>query len=131
MTSIAPKLALNIVEVALIAFVPISLVLLAQQRVLNPLYGSYPTLYSLDTVVSVAIFASILKPFRVTNKLNWFAAGLLLTIAPNASYWVAVWTAREGWPVIGPALTHAVVVGPLVFIFTNIAAQVCDGLLLV
>lgn len=123
MSGISPAFVLQTATVAATSFVPISLVLLSQQRVLNPLYGSYPTLYSLDTLVWVAIFASILKPFRVKSSWNWLAAGLFLTIAPNASYWIAVWTARKGWPVLGPALTHAVVVFPSVFMFTNIVAQ--------
>ncbi|KAJ3568828.1 hypothetical protein NP233_g5455 [Leucocoprinus birnbaumii] len=117
------SLVLNTAKVAATALVPISLVLHAQQRVLNPLFGSYPTLYSLDTVVLVAVFASVLKSFKVKDNWNWLLAGLLLSFSPNASYWIAVWTSRKGWPVVGPAVTHAVVVAPLVFVFTNFVAQ--------
>ncbi|KXN89518.1 Spermidine synthase [Leucoagaricus sp. SymC.cos] len=114
---------LNTAHVAVTALLPISLVLLAHQRILNPLYGSYPTLYSLDTVISVAIIASVLKPFTLKRRWNWLAAALLLTTAPNSSYWVAVWAARGRRPVLGAGLTHVVIVAPLVFIFTNFVAE--------
>lgn len=126
-TPAIPALILNTLRVGVTALVPISLILFTHQRALNPLYGSYPTSYSLDTVVSVAIVASVLKPFRVKENWNWLAAVLVLSIAPNASYWIAVWTARQRWPVLGPALAHAAVVAPLVFIFTNFVTQVCGA----
>ncbi|KAF9450143.1 spermidine synthase [Macrolepiota fuliginosa MF-IS2] len=114
---------LNTIEVGFTALVPVSLILFTHQRALNPLYGSYPTSYSLDTVVSVAIFASVVKPFRIEKSWNWLAAALVLSIAPNASHWIAVWTARAKWVVLGPALAHAAVVAPLVFLFTNFVSQ--------
>jgi len=115
MTSISLAPVFDIARVLLMTLVPISLVLLAQQRILTPLYGSYPALYHLNTVAFIAISASALSPFRARKSWNWLAAGFLLTVAPNASYWVAVWTARKGWILLGPALVHAAVVAPLLF----------------
>jgi len=125
MTSVALAPVFNIARVFLMTLVPISLVLLAQQRILTPLYGSYPTLYHLNTAASIAISVSTFSPFRARKSWSWLVAGFLLTIAPNASYWVAVWTARKGWILLGPALVHAAVVAPLLFVFTSILVQVC------
>jgi len=125
MASISLAPVFDIARVLLMTLVPISLVLLAQQRILTPLYGSYPALYHLNTVAFIAISASALSPFRARKRWNWLAASFLLTVAPNASYWVAVWTARKGWILLGPALVHAAVVAPLLFVFTSILVQVC------
>lgn len=126
LTRVIPEFIFNTVEVGITALAPISLILFAHQRALNPLYGSYPTSYSFDTVVSVGIALSVLKPFRLKKSWNWLTIALVLSIAPNASYWIAVWMARGRWPIMGPALTHAVVVAPLVFLFTDLLAQVCS-----
>jgi len=125
MTRIPLAPVFNIARVLLMTLVPISLVLLAQQRILTPLYGSYPTLHYLNTVAFIAISVSTFSPFKPRKSWNWLAAGFLLTVAPNASYWVAVWAARKGWILLGPALVHAAVVAPLLFVFTSILVQVC------
>lgn len=109
------------------ALVPHSLVLFTQQRTLNPLYGSYLTLFSLNAVVSAATLISVLKPFGVKKDRNWLVAGLLLSVAPNASYWIAVLGGRQKWLTLGPVLAHIAAVAPLTLTFTELVVQVCVG----
>ncbi len=119
-----PGPILTTLKLGITALVPLSLVLFTQQRMLNPLYGSYLNLYSLKAVVPVAAFVSVLNPFGGNKEWNWLVGGLLLSIAPNASYWMAVWGGRQRWLTLGPILAH-VIVAPLTLIFTEIVIQVC------
>jgi hypothetical protein len=104
-------------EVA-IAILPVSLILFTYERALNPLYGSGPTNYTLTTVILPTIFASAVHPFRISTTYIWLYAALGLSLAPNATYWVAVWTSRMRDPVWGPAITHVTVLAPLIFTWT-------------
>jgi hypothetical protein len=114
----------SVVEVGFTVLAPISLILFVHQRALIPLYGSYPASYSFDTVIVVSIMASVFVPFGRKKGSRWLAIALVSSAAPNASYWVAVWMARLGQPVGGPALTHIVVITPLILLFTGPVAQV-------
>ncbi|KAF8165481.1 spermidine synthase [Crassisporium funariophilum] len=105
---------------------PLSLVIFTHQRELTPLYGSGPTCFLLDKIVLAAIVASVTQPFKVSRSRNLLYAALALTLAPNATYWVAVWTSRRKDAVLGPAITHATVLGPVVFILTTFVAEMED-----
>ena len=109
---------------ATLTVLPLSLVIFTHQRGLIPLYGSGPTSYSLYKIAFAAFFASSIQPFRTSLRRNSLHAALSLTLAPNATYWIAVWTSRWKEPVWGPAFTHATVLGPLVFVLTTFVVEI-------
>ena len=116
--------ALRAAACAVSTVLPLSLVIFTHQRELIPLYGSGPTSYSLYKIAFVAIFVSSIQPFRTSLRRNSLYAALSLTLAPNATYWIAVWSSRWKNPVWGPAFTHATVLGPLVFVLTTFAVEI-------
>lgn len=114
--------------------IPLSLVMFIYERALVPLYGSGPTRYMLTPTVMLAAALAALDPVAVPISWNWLLLGLSLSLAPNANYWVAVWTGRYGKPLAGAATTHATVLFPLVFLMFTAATngvfhQVSDVLL--
>ena len=116
--------ALRAAACAISTVLPLSLVVFTHQRELIPLYGSGPTFYTLYKIAFVVAFASSIQPFRTSLRRNSLYAALALTLAPNATYWIAVWSSRWKDPVWGPAFTHATVLGPLVFILTTFVVEI-------
>jgi hypothetical protein len=108
---------------AVVGLLPVSLVLFAYERALIPLYGSGPTKYTLNSVVLITFFAAAVQPFRISTTWIWLCAALGSSLAPNATYWVAVWTSRRRDPIWGPTLTHIAVLAPLIFIWTTCAVE--------
>ncbi|KAF5387657.1 hypothetical protein D9615_000594 [Tricholomella constricta] len=115
----APKVAVLEIASALIGLVSVSFVLFAYERALIPQYGSGPTTYLLNKVILASIIFAAVNPIRVNTTRNWLYTAIDLAVASNATYWGAVWTARMKDPVVGPALTHAFVLAPLVFCLTT------------
>ena len=111
---------------AISTVLPLSLVIFTHQRELIPLYGSGPTSYLLYKIAFAAIFASSIQPFRASLRRNLLYAALSLTLAPNATYRIAVWSSRWKYAVWGPAFTHATVLGPLAFVLTTFAVEMED-----
>jgi hypothetical protein len=109
---------------AISTVLPLSLVIFTHQRELIPLYGSGPTSCSLYKIAFLVIVASSIQPFRTSLGRNSLYAALSLTLAPNATYWIAVWSSRWKNPVWGPAFTHATALGPLVFVLTTFVVEV-------
>ena len=99
---------------AAVGLLPISVILFTYERALLPLYGSGPTKYSLNKVILTTLLAIAVLPFRIPSAHIWLYAALGLSLAPNAAYWVAVWTSRWRDPVWGPTVTHGVVLAPLI-----------------
>ncbi|KAF9013363.1 spermidine synthase [Cyathus striatus] len=113
---------LAVVSVAecLFAVASLSLILFAYERTLVPLYGFGPTTSHLHLAgLAATVFTSV-QPFRISSSNTRLLSGLILSLAPNASYWVATWTARRKDVFWGPLTTHAIVLGPLVFILTSV-----------
>jgi hypothetical protein len=104
---------------AALGLLPISLILFTYERALLPLYGSGPTNYTLSKVILTTSLAAAVHPFRISTIKLWLYAALGLSLAPNATYWVAVWTSRRNNPVWGPTITHVVVLVPLIFSWTS------------
>ncbi|TFK71758.1 spermidine synthase [Pluteus cervinus] len=94
--------------------VALSLILFVYERALVPIYASGPTNYMLDWVVLGGILIAVVQPFRLSLAVNALVAAVLLTAAPNATYWAAVLTSRRKDPVWGPTYTHLSVLFPLV-----------------
>ena len=116
--------ALRAAACAISTVLPLSLVIFTHQRELIPLYGSGPTTYLLYKIAFVVIFASSIQPFRTSLRRNSLYAALSLTLAPNATYWIAVWSSRWKNLVWGPAFTHAIALGPLVFVLTTFVVEI-------
>jgi hypothetical protein len=88
-----------------------SFALLAYKRALTPLYSSIPasSYVSYATVVS-AVLGSVVE---VPTNVAALAYGSLLAAAPNTVFYVGKHTARWRDPVLGPIVTHAVVLVPI------------------
>lgn len=106
--------------------VPLSLIVFTHEREIIPLYGSGPTSYLLDKIVFAAVIASAIHPICVSLSRNFLYSAIALTIAPNATYWIAVWTSRRKDPLFGPALTHTFTLGPLTFLLTTFVVEMED-----
>lgn len=101
----------------------LSITTFAHRRSLIPLYGSGPTAYLLNSTVLAAVLASSALPINISLKRNLLYAAIACSLAPNATYWIGVWTSRERWPLLGPAITHTTALGPLAFILTTFVVQ--------
>ncbi|THV08321.1 hypothetical protein K435DRAFT_740343 [Dendrothele bispora CBS 962.96] len=101
--------------------VPLSLVVFAYERALNPLYASIPSAFLLDKLLFCAILAALANPFHLKESHKCFLAGIVLALTPNATYWLPVWTTRN-WknPYWGPVIVHAIVLVPLAFSFGSL-----------
>jgi hypothetical protein len=106
--------------------IPLSLIVFTHERELIPLYGSGPTSYLLDKIFFAAAIASAIHPTRVSLSRNFLYNALALTLVPNGTYWVAVWTSRRKDPLFGPAITHIFTLGPLVFLLTKFVVEMED-----
>lgn len=99
------------------ALVSLSVTILAYKRAIEPLYASVP----IQSYLSQSLFIAAALGSVPSLPLEKAAAiyGVLLALAPHTAYWAALYSARWGDAVLGPAFTHAVVLVPL------IAAGVC------
>src|SRR5882672_11448280 len=95
------KNAASILTVAL----PLSLTIFTYVREIVPLYGLRPTTSHLEAVIFGAVFFSSAQPFPIPKTTKLILAAIAFTLAPNATYWIAVWTARRKDFVWGPAVT--------------------------
>ncbi|PBL02705.1 spermidine synthase [Armillaria gallica] len=108
----------HLLNVAVSIF-PLSLVVFIYERALVPIYGSVPTNHLLDKILVAALVISAVQPFAFSLSQKAFLAALLFAAAPNATYWVAVLSARNRDPVWGPAITHVVVLVPMVVFISS------------
>lgn len=88
-----------------------SFALLAYKRALTPLYSSVPasSYVSYATIVSFVLGSVVEVPASVAALVY----GSLLAAAPNTVFYVGKYTARWKDPVLGPVLTHALVLVPI------------------
>ncbi|RXW21959.1 hypothetical protein EST38_g3914 [Candolleomyces aberdarensis] len=105
---------------------PLSLVIYAYERALVPLYGSGPTTEHLNKFVILGALLAAVNPVHLQPWINWLLIALALTVAPNANYWVPVWTSREHNAILGTLKTHAAVLLPLVFIMSSPVMRALD-----
>ncbi|KAJ6515616.1 spermidine synthase [Mycena sanguinolenta] len=91
--------------------VALSLVLFVYERALTPLYGS--GLRIVDGAVLSATLVAAAHPVQVSLTQTLLVGGLVFAAAPRSTYWVAVWTARWGRAILGPLVTHLVVLVPM------------------
>jgi len=100
-----------------------SLVVFAYERALVPLYGSAPTNYLLGAVLLSAMLTAAIQPFNLSRRRSLLCSAIALPIAPKATYWVGVMTSRRKQLVLGPAITHVLVLGPLTFALTALLVE--------
>lgn len=117
-------LAKNAYVIAVLS--PLSLVIYTYERALVPLYGSGPTNEHLNKFVIAGALLAAVNPIALPPWLNWLFISIALAIAPNANYWVAVWTSREHNVILGTLKTHAYVILPLVFIMASPVMRALD-----
>lgn len=88
-----------------------SFALLAYKRALTPLYSSTPasSYISYATVVS-AVLGSVVD---VPTNVAALTYGSLLAAAPNTVHYVGKYTGRWRDPVLGPIITHTIVLVPI------------------
>ena len=113
---------------SLIILTLLSLAVFTYERAVIPLYAAGPTRYLLNTIILASIGLAGL--FSISAKRTLFTTSLLLACAPSTSYWVAVYTARMRDPLWGPAVTHIVVIAPIVILFTSFALEFDVSILL-
>ncbi|KAF9481168.1 spermidine synthase [Pholiota conissans] len=102
----------------------LSLVIFTHERTLVPLYGSGPTSSWLNETILGFILASAVQPIDIPQKWSLLATALALTLSPNATYWIGVWTSRHKDPALGPAITHMAALGPVVFLLGTSLVQI-------
>ena len=90
----------------------LSLVTWAYRRALEPQYGSAPTNLHITKIVWSASILGSLAPTVPISRATLGLACLLYAL-PNATYWVAAYTARLTDPVWGPVATHLIVLLPV------------------
>ncbi|KAJ3537182.1 hypothetical protein NMY22_g5695 [Coprinellus aureogranulatus] len=117
-------LAKNAYVIAVLS--PLSLVIYTYERALVPLYGSGPTNEHLNKFIIAGALLAAANPIALPPWLNWLLISIALAVAPNANYWVAVWTSREHNVVLGTLKTHLAVILPLVFIMSSPVMRALD-----
>lgn len=93
------------------------------QRSIEPLYGTMATGQHTSKFIWAASILGILGPVPPTWP-SVGAAGALICALPVSSYWVAVYTARLGDPVIGALLTHLLVLFPAVYFGVSVVKKI-------
>lgn len=88
-----------------------SFALLAYKRALTPLYSSVPASSYISYVSIISSFLGSIV--GVPTSVAALAYGSLLAAAPNTVFYVGRYTARWGDPVLGPIVTHAIVLAPI------------------
>ncbi|KAG6910941.1 hypothetical protein DXG01_005995 [Tephrocybe rancida] len=104
---------------AIVGLAAISLVLFFYERALIPIYATGPTNHLLDPILGATVLLAAINPVSISTSWNWLYTSIALAAAPNATYWVSVWTSRKKDPVLGPAITHATVLAPIIFFLTT------------
>lgn len=89
-----------------------SFALLAYKRALTPLYSSIPaSSYIPHATVISAVLGSVVE---VPTNVAALVYGSLLALAPNTVYYVGKYTGRWKDPVLGPIVTHIIVLVPII-----------------
>jgi len=88
-----------------------SFALLAYKRALTPLYSAVPASSYISYVSIISSFLG--SVVGVPTSVAALAYGSLLAAAPNTVFYVGKYTGRWRDPTLGPIVTHAVVLAPI------------------
>ncbi len=112
------------------AILPLALAIFAYERALIPIYASAPTSRVFNKIVLASLSLGFFQPWMFTVSQKAFACAVFLALAPNAAYWIPVWSARNRDPLWGPAVTHCAILLPLVATMSSFLqrseVRVCD-----
>lgn len=103
--------------------VGISLFTAAYERTVNPLFGSVATAKYMNYVIHASTALAIILPKPSRSLLLPSIASLVLA-APHTAYWVSVFSARSGDPVLGPLVTHAIILAPVIYLAVSLATSI-------
>ena len=103
--------------------VGISLFTAAYEKAVSPLFGSAATAKYVNYVVHGSTCLAIVLP-KLSRSLLLPSLATLVQVAPHTSYWVSVFAARNGDPVLGPLVTHATVLAPIIYLAVSLATSI-------
>lgn len=103
--------------------VSISLFTVAYETAVNPLFGSVATAKYINYVVHGSTALGIVLP-KLSRSLLLPSLAALVQVAPHTSYWVSVFAARNGGPVLGPLLTHVTILTPVIYLAVSLATSI-------
>jgi hypothetical protein len=103
--------------------VGISLFTSAYERAVNPLFGSVATEKYLNYVVHGSTALGVILP-RLPRPQLVLVLATLIQVASHASYWISVFAARHGDPVVGPLVPHLMVLAPVIYLAVSLAMSI-------
>lgn len=101
--------------------VGISLFTAAYEKAVDPLFGSVATAEYINYVVHGSTALAIILP---TPSPPLLLLATFVQAAPHTSYWVSVFAARNGDPVLGSLVTHATVLAPVIYLAVSLATTI-------
>ncbi|KAF8551473.1 S-adenosyl-L-methionine-dependent methyltransferase [Imleria badia] len=103
--------------------VGISLFTAAYEKAVDPLFGSVATAEYINYVVHGSTVLAIILP-KLSRSLLLPSIAILVQVAPHTTYWVSVFAARNGDPVLGSLVTHATVLAPVIYLAVSLATSI-------
>ncbi|KAF9226671.1 hypothetical protein BS17DRAFT_775953 [Gyrodon lividus] len=100
--------------------VGISLFTSAYERAVNPLFGSVATEKYLNYVVHGSTALGVILP-RLPRPYLVLVLATSIQVASHTSYWVSVFAARYGDPILGPLIAHSMVLAPVIYLAVSLA----------
>jgi hypothetical protein len=104
---------------SLLLLLALSFATYASQLALHPLYGSVASSVNFGTLTLIACLSSSVLPI-IPPRYAFLFIGCLLQVSPQIAYHVGALTARRGNPMLGPMITHACTVFPVVLIAAKV-----------
>ncbi|ESK94483.1 spermine spermidine synthase [Moniliophthora roreri MCA 2997] len=102
-------------RIALAAILLLSLGIFTYERTLIPIYASGPTNDYLHYYLALGLALAIYRRPKLSITQKLLVSGTVLALAPNATYYLAIWSARYRDPLWGPTFVHVLVLMPLVY----------------
>ncbi|KIK79741.1 hypothetical protein PAXRUDRAFT_16167 [Paxillus rubicundulus Ve08.2h10] len=118
-TWISAKASLSIFTIS----VGISLFTSAYERAVNPLFGSVATEKYLNYVIHGNTALGVILP-RLPRPRLVLVLAILIQVASHTSYWISVFAARHGDPVVGPLVAHSMVLAPVIYLAVSLAMSI-------
>jgi len=118
-TRTSAKASLSIFAIS----VGISLFTAAYERAVDPLFGSAATAKYMSYVVHGSTGLALILP-GLSHSLLLPSLATLVQVAPHTSYWISVFAARNGDPVLGPLVTHVAVLAPVIYLAVSLATSI-------
>lgn len=106
--------------------VGISLFTAAYEKAVNPLFGGIATVKYMHYVMHGSTALGIILP-KLPRSFLLPALATLVLVASHTSYWVGVFAARTGDPVLGSLVTHAIVLAPVTYLAVSLATSIDVG----